>query len=117
MAATPQSVEAYLSALPADTAVIARKVRQTIAEAAPAATEAISYGIPTFRMNGTYLIYFAAWKKHIGIYPIPVGTALDDEMEPYRAAKGSLHFPYDRPIPYDLIAKVVRARIVEAAGT
>jgi uncharacterized protein YdhG (YjbR/CyaY superfamily) len=108
MAATPDSVDAYIAALSGEARAVAEAVRKTIRSAAPDATEAISYGMPTFRLGGTYLIYFAAWKKHIGVYPIPRDTAFEDEVAPYRAAKDAVHFPYAKPIPRELIAKIVR---------
>jgi uncharacterized protein YdhG (YjbR/CyaY superfamily) len=70
--------------------------------------------MPTFTLGGSYLIYFAAYRKHIGMYPAPLGDAdLADELLPYAAGKGTLRFPLDKPIPFDLISKVVKSRAME----
>jgi uncharacterized protein YdhG (YjbR/CyaY superfamily) len=89
-------------------------VRQTIKAAAPSAGETISYGIPTFTLNGKYLIYFAGWKHHISIYPIPVGDdAFNQEVAPYVSGKGTLKFPIDQPLPLKLISKIVKLKVTE----
>lgn len=112
----PDTVDAYIAALSGDARAAAEAVRKTIRKAAPDATEAISYGMPTFRLAGTYLIYFAAWKKHIGLYPIPRRTAFEAEIAPFRAAKDAVHFPYAKPIPHDLIARIVRHLAAKRTG-
>jgi uncharacterized protein YdhG (YjbR/CyaY superfamily) len=82
--------------------------------AAPKAEETISYDIPTFKMNGKYLIYFADWKQHISIYPIPAGdAAFRKEIEPYVSGRGTLKFPLDKPIPFKLITQMVKLQIAE----
>jgi len=82
-------------------------MRRTIRRAAPEAEEAISYQIPTFKLNGN-LVHFAAFKKHIGFYPTPTGIeAFKKELSPYEGAKGSVQFPIGKPIPYDLVKKIV----------
>ena len=74
----------------------------------------ISYGIPTFKLNGRYLVYFAAWKNHIGFYPMPSGAkAFKKELSVYKQGKGSIQFPLDKPIPYDLISKIITFRVRE----
>ena len=84
-----------------------------VREAAPDAIEKISYQMPTFYLNGN-LVHFAAFKNHIGFYPTPSGiSTFDDELDPYKRAKGSVRFPLDKPIPYDLIEKIVRFRVKE----
>ncbi len=89
-------------------------MRQTIKKAAPEAVEAISYKMPTFKLNGRYLVYFAAWKNHIGFYPVPSGTeAFKKDLSSYKQGKGSVKFPIDKPIPYDLVKKIVKYRIKE----
>ncbi len=89
-------------------------MRQVIKKAAPEAVEAISYQMPTFKLNGRYLVYFAAWKNHIGFYPLPSGNeALEKELSSYKQGKGSVQFPIDKPIPYDLIKKIVKCRMKE----
>jgi len=88
-------------------------MRQTIRKAAPEAVEAISYGIPTFKLNGN-LVHFAAFRKHIGFYPTSSGIrAFKKEISTYKWSKGSVQFPIDKPIPYDLVKKIVRFRVKE----
>ena len=85
----------------------------TIREAAPKAEETIKYQIPTFTLKGN-LVHFAAFKKHIGFYPEPTGMeAFKDELSVYEGAKGSVQFPLDQPIPYDLISRIVKFRVKE----
>lgn len=106
------SMDEYIATFPTDVQKILKKVRSTIKAAAPKAEETISYGIPTFTMNGTYLIYFAGWKHHISIYPVPGGdAAFNKSVEPYIAGKGTLKFPLDEPIPYPLITQMVKLQI------
>ncbi|MBM3148061.1 MAG: DUF1801 domain-containing protein, partial [Actinobacteria bacterium] len=84
---------------------------------APGATETISYGIPTFDLEGTHLVHFAGYRAHIGLYPAPSGiAAFRDELEPYRPAKGSVRFPLDRPLPTGLIRRIVAFRVDEVSG-
>ncbi len=108
---TPKDINEYIAGFPADVQKILQKIRVTIQKAAPDATEAISYQIPTFRLNGKNLIYFAAFKKHIGVYPAPRGI---DEFEPelssYEGGKGTVQFPINQPIPYELITRIVKFR-------
>ena len=88
-------------------------LRQVIRETAPGAKEKISYQMPTFYLNGN-LVHFAAFKKHIGFYPAPSGiTAFKQELSGYKGAKGSVQFPLDKPLPYDLIRKIVAFRVAE----
>jgi uncharacterized protein YdhG (YjbR/CyaY superfamily) len=111
---TPQNIDEYIAGFPKDVQEILEKIRMTIRKAAPAAEEAISYKMPTFNLKGQYLIYFAAYKKHIGLYPVPVGDAeFNEEMSAYQAGKGTLQFPLDKPIPYKLISKIVKVRAKE----
>jgi uncharacterized protein YdhG (YjbR/CyaY superfamily) len=94
---------------------ILEKIRATIREAAPQAKETISYGIPTFTLNGRYFVYFAGYKKHISLYPAPRGDVkFKDELSAYKGGKGTLQFPLDQPIPYDLIRRIVDFRIQES---
>ena len=93
---------------------ILEKIRMMIRKAAPAAEETISYEIPTFKLKGKYLICFAAYKKHIGVYPVPAGDAkLNEELPVYQTGKGTLQFPLNKPIPYNLITKIVKLRVKE----
>jgi len=107
---TPKDVDEYIAGFPKDVQKILNKIRSTIKKAAPKAEEAISYQIPTFRLNGN-LIHFAAYKNHIGLYPAPRAVEkFKKELERYGAGKGTLRFPLDEPIPYDLITKIVEFR-------
>ncbi|HZS78420.1 MAG TPA: DUF1801 domain-containing protein [Ktedonobacteraceae bacterium] len=108
------TIDEYISTFPADIQDILQKVRQAIHHAAPDAVETISYKIPTFDLNGHHLVSFAGWKHHISIYPIPAGDAeFQQKFFPYKKAKGTLQFPFDKPIPYDLIEQVVTFLIKE----
>lgn len=110
---TPQDIDEYIAGFPSDIRAILEKVRAVIREAAPGAEEAISYQMPTYKLNGN-LVHFAAFKKHIGLYPTPTGTeAFKKELSPYKAGKGSIQFPLDQPIPYDLIKEIVMFRVKE----
>jgi uncharacterized protein YdhG (YjbR/CyaY superfamily) len=106
------TVDEYVASFPPEPREILEKVRRTMRSAAPGTEETISYGIPTFTLDGRYVIYFAGWKRHISIYPIPRGDeALQRDLAPYVAAKGTLRFPLDKPIPYDLIERLTTAAI------
>jgi len=107
-------MDAYIASFPTEVQGILEQIRQTIRKAAPGATEAISYQIPTFKMNGSNLVHFAAWKEHIGFYATPSGNAaFKKELARYKVAKGSIRFPLDEPIPYGLVAKIVKFRVKE----
>lgn len=106
---TFDNIDEYIAAFSADVQKILQKIRKTIQKAAPKAKEAISYQIPTFRLNGKNLIHFAAFQKHIGVYPAPRGDEeFKDELAAYDGGKGTVQFPLDRPIPYDLITRIVK---------
>ena len=108
-----ETIDGYIAAFPEETRRILERVRQTIRKAAPEAVETISYQIPTFKLNGN-LISFAAFKHHIGMYPAPAGTkAYQKALAPYKAAKASIRFPLEQPIPYDLISQTVLFRMKE----
>ena len=108
------NIDQYIAAFPGEVQEVLQKVRRTIQRAAPAAEETISYQIPTFQGEGRYLIYFAGYKKHIGLYPVPIeNPELKEELSVYASGKGTLKFPLDRPIPYRLIGKVVKFRAKE----
>jgi uncharacterized protein YdhG (YjbR/CyaY superfamily) len=111
----PETIDEYIASFPRDVQAILQKVRATIRAAAPGATEKISYQIPTFTLHGN-LVHFAAWKEHIGFYPASSGVReFKKELGSYVQAKGSVQFPLDKPIPYELIAKIVRFRAQENA--
>ncbi len=108
---TPKDIDEYIDGFPKDVQKILNKIRSTIEKAAPKAEEAISYQIPTFRLNGN-LIHFAAYKNHIGLYPAPRAVEkFKKELERYGSSKGTIKFPLDEPIPYDLITKLVEFRV------
>jgi uncharacterized protein YdhG (YjbR/CyaY superfamily) len=110
-----ETIDEYIKAFPTDVQNILEKMRQTIRKAAPEAVEAISYQMPTFKLNGRNLVHFAAFKNHIGFYPIPSGIeAFRRELSPYKQGKGSVQFPLDKPIPYDLVEEIVRFRVKDA---
>jgi len=110
---TPKTIDEYISKFPADVQKILTKLRSVIKESAPAAVERISYQMPTFYLNGN-LVHFAAYKNHIGFYPTPSGIeAFKNELSMYKWAKGSVQFPLDKPMPYELISKIVKFRVAE----
>jgi uncharacterized protein YdhG (YjbR/CyaY superfamily) len=110
---TPQDIDEYIASFPKDIQAILEKVRTTIRQAAPDAEETIKYQIPTFTLKGN-LVHFGAFKKHIGFYPTPTGTEeFKNELSVYEGAKGSVRFPLDKPIPFDLISKIVKFRVQE----
>lgn len=111
----PKDIDEYIARFPADVQAVLQKVRATITKAAPEATETISYQVPAFRQHGI-LVYFAAWKEHLGLYPPVSGDkALEKEVAPYAGPKGNLQFPLDQPIPYELIERVVKLRVKQEA--
>lgn len=104
----------YIRIFPPHVQNILEQLRETIKEVAPNADEAISYGIPTFKLNGN-LVHFAAFKNHIGFYPTPSAIdAFDKELFPYKHSKSSVQFPIDTPIPFDLVKKIVKYRVRES---
>ncbi|HZQ10589.1 MAG TPA: DUF1801 domain-containing protein [Anaerolineae bacterium] len=114
---SPKTIDEYIAGFPSDVQDILQKVRLTIRQAAPDAEETISYKIPTFTLNGKYLIYFAAYKKHIALYPAPTGIEkFKQALTAYGGGKGTLKFPLDKPIPYSLITRIVKFRAKENLG-
>ena len=113
---TPEDIDAYIARFPPEVQEILQQVRLTIRAAAPAAKEKISYQMPTFTLEGN-LVHFAAHKQHIGFYPTPSAIAtFKDALATYRSSKGAVQFPLDKPIPYDLIADMVRFRVREQSA-
>lgn len=114
---SPKTIDAYIAAQPAEVQPILVKARETIRAAAPDATEKISWRMPTFWQNEN-LIHFAAFKKHLGIYPGDLTlTPFADKLTGYRTSKGAIQLPYDKPIPYDLIAEIAAYRVQAASET
>jgi len=110
---TFQTIDEYIEGFPPETRDLLQKLRKVIREAAPQASEAISYQMPTFRLNGN-LVHFAAFQNHIGFYPTPSGIEkFQAQLSSYKNAKGSVQFPITKPLPYDLIAEIVKFRVEE----
>ena len=109
----PTDIDAYISDFPESTQKLLQEVRSIVKQAAPLAAEVISYGMPAFRQYGM-LVYFAAFKNHIGFYPIPSGiAAFKEDLSAFECTKGSVHFPLDKPLPAELITRIVTFRLSE----
>lgn len=110
----PTTIDAYIAAFPSDVRAILERIRTTVRKAAPDAEESISYRIPTYKLHGP-LIYFAAHKAHIGLYPMTGATKkkFQKELSAYDGSTGTVRFPLDRPIPYQLIGRIVKYRAAE----
>jgi uncharacterized protein YdhG (YjbR/CyaY superfamily) len=107
----PNTIEEYISAFSPEVRAILQRIRQVVRDAAPDAEEVISYRVPAFKLNGI-LVYFAAFKKHVGLYPPIRGDArLKKALAPYAGEKGNLRFPLDQPIPYALIERIAKLRV------
>jgi len=112
-----KTIDDYIAEFPKNVRDSLEELRRVIRESAPDAEEAMRYGIPTFRLNGN-LVHFAAFKNHIGFYPTPSAiTAFNKELSAYKQEKGSVQFPLDIPIPYELVGKIVRYRVEESLGS
>jgi uncharacterized protein YdhG (YjbR/CyaY superfamily) len=112
-----KDIDEYIALASAAVQPLLKELRRVIREAAPGAEEDIRYQMPTFRLKGKNLVHFAAFKSHIGFYPTPSGVeAYRNELEHYRFAKGSIRFPLDEPLPFDLVRKIVRSRVSEVLG-
>ena len=112
-AQAPRTIGAYIAASPPGVRPILRRIRATIRKAAPDAEEGISYRIPSFSLDGP-LVYFAAFKNHIGFYPPVRSGKLRREASVYAGERGNLRFPLDKPVPYALIGRIVKARVKES---
>ena len=109
-----QNIDEYIADFPPDVQEILEMIRVTIRKAAPDAEETISYQIPTFNLKGKYLVYFAAYKKHIGLYPAPRGIEkFKKELSAYEGGKGTVRFPLAKPIPFGLIGRIVKYLVKE----
>ena len=110
----PATIDAYIAAFPPEVQALLQQIRQVIHNTIPNLGETISYGMPTFTLNGKYLVYIAAYKKHIGLYPAPTGVEeFQEAVSQYGAGKGTLKFPLDQPIPFDLVRSIVQFRARE----
>lgn len=108
------TVQNYINSFPEEIREILEHIRKTIFENAPGAVETMSYQMPAYKINGRILVYFAAYKNHIGFYATPAGhEAFKEELSKYKRGKGSVQFPLDKPIPLDLVAQIVRFRVEE----
>lgn len=113
MNTSKNDIDHYIADFPLEIQRLLEQVRNIIKKAAPEATETINYGIPTFKLNGN-LVHFAAFKKHIGLYPGSYGIEnFKEALSDYKSAKGSVQFPFDKPIPLDLITTIVQFRVKE----
>jgi uncharacterized protein YdhG (YjbR/CyaY superfamily) len=110
---SPESIDAYIALFPAEIQQKLQQIRAVIKQAAPEASEKISYQMPTFYLNGN-LVHFAAFKHHIGFYPAPSGIEnFNEELAMYKTSKGAIQFPLDKPIPFDLVRAIVEFRVAE----
>ena len=108
-----KTIDEYIAASPEEIQVALQKLRRVIQAAAPEAQEVISYSMPAFKQNGI-LVYFAAFKNHIGFFPTSSGvSAFKKELAAYETSKGTVRFPLDKPIPYELVARIVKFRVQE----
>jgi uncharacterized protein YdhG (YjbR/CyaY superfamily) len=112
-----RDVDDYMAQLPDDRRVVMEALRRTIRAAVPAATEAIAYNMPAFRLDGRFLVSFQAFKRHYSLFPWSdrMLDELGDELHPYAVGKGTIRFPADEPIPLELVARIVELRCVEVA--
>lgn len=107
------NIDEYIADFPKEIQIMLQQIRETIKKAAPEAEEKISYAMPTFYLEGN-LVHFAAFKNHIGFYPVPSGIeAFKDKLSAYKGAKGSVQFPLDQPMPLGLISEIVKFRVKE----
>lgn len=110
----PTSIDEYIADFPDEIQSLLNEVRSTVKQAAPDAEESIGYGMPAYKTHGKPLVYFAAFKNHIGFYATPTGHAeFAKELSKYKQGKGSVQFPIDQPIPFDLIFQIVAFRVIE----
>ncbi len=111
----PNNIDEYIAGFPKETQKILEQIRVTIKKAVPGAEETISYAIPAFTLKGRYLVYFAGYKNHIGLYPAPRGNeAFKKELSVYKGGKGTVQFPLEKPMPLHLIIKIVKFRVKES---
>jgi uncharacterized protein YdhG (YjbR/CyaY superfamily) len=113
-----KSVDEYIAAQPDAVQAVLGLVRRTIRKAMPGADEVISYKIPTYKLNGRAVLYFAGWKEHYSVYPasVPLVAAFKDQLAPYQVDKGTIRFPLSQPVPVKLIEHIAKFRAQEAAA-
>jgi len=112
----PATIDEYITGFPEDIQKILQEIRAIIHEAAPQATEAISWSMPTYKLNGN-LVHFTGNKKHVGFYPSPDPIVVfANELKDYKTSKGAIQFPYDKPLPADLIRRIVEFRVKANTG-
>jgi len=108
------AIDIYIASFPDDVREILKRIRHLVLKYAPEAEESITYGMPAYKTNGKPLVYFAAFKNHIGLYATPSGhSAFEEELSVYKRGKGSVQFPLNKPIPYDLIRRIIEFRVIE----
>jgi uncharacterized protein YdhG (YjbR/CyaY superfamily) len=108
-----KTIDEYIAAFPSDIQTLLAQLRAAIHEAAPQAEETISYQMPAFKQNGV-LVYFAAFKNHIGFFPTAKGMeAFKDKLSDYKTSKGTIQFPLDQPLPLDLVKEIVKVRLIQ----
>ena len=111
-----ETIDRYIAGFAPDVREVLAKIRAVIRRVAPKAEESISYRVPTFKLDGRPLVYFAAFKTHVSLYPMtaPVKTKFRKELAGYKGGKGTIQFPLDKSIPYELIARLVRFKLAQA---
>ena len=113
-----KTVDEFIASFPRNVRTVLEELRRVIRESAPGAEETISYGIPTFDLNGEHLVHFSAYKSHVGFYPTSSGIeAFRKELSPFKTSRGTVQFPLDKPIPFDLVRKIVKFRVKENEST
>jgi len=112
------SVDEYIASQPEAIQRVLTRVRRAIRQAVPASEESISYNIPTYKVNGSAMLYFAGWKRHYSLYPVTkaLASAFEDELEPYEVEKGTIRFPLTGPVPAELIGRIAKFRATESGG-
>ena len=113
-----KTVDEFVASFPKNVRTVLEELRRVIGDSAPGAEETISYGIPTFDLNGKHLVHFSAYKSHVGFYPTSSGIeAFRKELSPFKTSRGTVQFPLDKPIPFDLVRKIVKFRVKENEST
>ena len=114
MSPKPKDVDQYIKSFPSGTQKMLQQIKTAVKKLAPDSEEVISYGIPAFKLSGKNLVYFAGWKEHVSMYPVPKGNkTLQKEISRYQTGKGTLQFSLDKPLPLKLITKIVKLRMKE----